>query len=89
MFYNFRQRRLPTSPGTGNFAFMPALSLPATCNGGSGTWFQSQFRSEQPPQVYQVKTAPTGDLRGGGLIPGQIAFQGLVEDPINPGSVTP
>ena len=59
-FYRFVERVLPSTPGTGNYAFEPRFSLPGYTIGGAGVSVSapmSVFQGEQPyygqAQTYQ------------------------------------
>ena len=58
--YRFVERLLPSTPGTGNYAFQPSFSLPGETIGGAGvtpTAPMDVFQGEQPyygqAQTYQ------------------------------------
>lgn len=59
-FYRFAERALPSTPGTGNYAFEPRFSLPGYTIGGAGVNVSGPmdvFQGEQPyygqAQTYQ------------------------------------
>lgn len=76
-WYTFIPRALP-GPGTGNYAVLPATSLPPITAGGPGRTYLHGFRVFTEPQAFAPHTAPLAGLAGGGQVAGQYASQGLV-----------
>ncbi len=73
--YSWHETHYP-SPGTGNFAFLPNMTLPALAVQGPGNLVLGQMGVVSPNEFFTQPTVPTSGL--GGIQQGQIVGQSLI-----------
>lgn len=75
MPYSWHETHYP-SPGSGNFAFVPNMTLPALSVHGPGNMVHAQLSIVSPNEFFSQQTGPVSGL--GGLVQGQIIGQPLI-----------
>jgi len=63
-FYGFFERLLPSTPGTGNYAFQPRMGLPGVTIGGPGTDVANPLTVLQGEQLYYGQAQTVNGLEG-------------------------
>lgn len=73
--YSWHETHYP-SPGSGNFAFVPNMTLPALAVQGPGNLVLAQLSAVTANEFFTTPTVPTSGL--GGLVQGQVIGQSLI-----------